>query len=85
MSNEEFEQVELVNNIFHKRGAKMISTWQKRYIKLCPTEFLYWIANTIFANGDVCILELIVLEIEGELPPHKCGGFLLQRRATQRH
>ena len=20
-----------------------------------------------------------------ELPPHKCGGFLLQRRATQRH
>jgi CheY-like chemotaxis protein len=23
--------------------------------------------------------------LEGELPPHECGGFLLQRRATQRH
>lgn len=41
----------------------MLNTWQKRYIKLCPTEFLYELA-TLYFDSDVELLELSVLEIE---------------------
>jgi uncharacterized protein (DUF3820 family) len=49
----------------------MINQFQKRYIKLCPTEFLYWIANSIFADGSVELLEAVVLELEARIANDK--------------
>ena len=41
----------------------MINTWQKRYLKLCPTEYLHELAILYF-DSDVELLESVTLEIE---------------------